>query len=118
LGTRLPTRSAMISVADVRRNHRLAALSDTVLQRWLPELEPIEIPLGDVLYESGEMVRYGYFPATAIVLLLYVMENGASAEITVVGNEGIAGILLVMDDGSTTSRPLLQSGGGFRMAAK
>jgi CRP-like cAMP-binding protein len=109
----------MISAADARRNHLLAALPDAVLQRWLPELECIEMPLGDVVYESGEIVRYVYFPATAIVSLLYVMEDGASAEIAVVGNEGIVGILLVMGDGSTTSRALVQSGGeGFRMAAK
>jgi CRP-like cAMP-binding protein len=109
----------MIAIEDARHNHLLSGLSDGILQRWLPDLERIEMPLGKVLYESGETVRYVYFPATAIVSLLYVMEDGASAEIAVVGNEGIVGIFLLMGDGSTTSRAVVQSGGaGFRMAAQ
>jgi CRP-like cAMP-binding protein len=104
---------------DAQHNHILGALSEGILQRWLPDLETIELPLGKVLYESGEMIRYVYFPTTAIVSLLYVMEDGASAEIAVVGNEGIVGIFLVMGDGTTTSRAVVQSGGaGFRMAAR
>jgi CRP-like cAMP-binding protein len=108
----------MIAIGEAQSNHLLGALSEGVLQRWLPDLETIEMPPGKVLYESGEVIRYVYFPTTAIVSLLYVMEDGASAEIAVVGNDGIVGILLIMGDGATTSRAVVQSGGvGLRMAA-
>jgi len=77
------------------------------------------MPLGQVLYESGATLKHVYFPTTAIVSLLYVMENGASAEIAVVGNEGVVGISLFMGGGSTPSRGVVQSAGhGFRMKAK
>jgi CRP-like cAMP-binding protein len=109
----------MIAIGEAQRNHLLGALPEATLQRWLPDLERVEMPLGKVLYEPREMIRYIYFPTTAIVSLLYVMEDGASAEIAVVGNEGIVGILLVMGDGATTSRTVVQSGGlGFRMVAQ
>src|SRR5579863_1909998 len=101
---------------DPKQNHLLAALSENVLQRWLPNLEWVDMPLGEVLFESGETSGFVHFPATAIVSLLYVMENGASAEIAVVGNEGMVGIALFMGGGSTSSRALVQSAGyGFRM---
>jgi hypothetical protein len=77
-------------------NHLLTALPDAARQRWVPHLEHVEMPLGQVLYESGDTLSHVYFPTTAIVSLLYVMENGASAEIAVVGNEGIVGISLFM----------------------
>jgi CRP-like cAMP-binding protein len=97
-------------------NHLLAALPDPEWQRWLPQLEAIELPLGQVLYESGATLTHVYFPTTAIVSLLYVMENGASAEIAVVGNEGIVGVSLFMGGESTPSRAVVQSAGhGFRM---
>jgi len=77
------------------------------------------MPLGQVLYESGDTLSHVYFPTTAIVSLLYVMENGASAEIAVVGNEGIVGISLFMGGDSTTSRAVVQSAGeGFRLKAQ
>ena len=77
------------------------------------------MPLGDVLYESGDTLSHVYFPTTAIVSLLYVMENGASAEIAVVGNEGIVGISLFMGGESTPSRAVVQSAGhGFRLKAQ
>ena len=101
----------MITMADVRQNHLLGALSDGILLRWLPHLEYVDIPLGEVLYESGQTASFVYFPIAAVVSLLYVMENGASAEIAVVGDEGMVGIFLVMGDGSTTSRALVQSAG-------
>jgi CRP-like cAMP-binding protein len=102
-----------------RTNQLLAALPDAEWQRWLPQLERVELPLGQVLYESGTTLRHVYFPTTAIVSLLYVMENGASAEIAVVGNEGIVGISLFMGGGSTPSRAVVQSAGeGFRLKAK
>ena len=77
------------------------------------------MPLGQVLYESGGTMHHVYFPTTAIVSLLYVMENGASAEIAVVGNEGIVGVSLFMGGGSTPSRAVVQSAGeGFRLSAQ
>jgi len=87
--------------------------------RWESELESVHMPLGQVLYESGATLSHVYFPTTAIVSLLYVMENGASAEIAVVGNEGIVGISLFMGGESTSSRAVVQSAGeGFRLKAK
>jgi CRP-like cAMP-binding protein len=97
----------------------LAALPDAEWQRWLPELQSVDMPLGQVLYESGTTLGHVYFPTTSIVSLLYVMENGSSAEIAVVGNEGIVGISLFMGGGSTPSRAVVQSaGGGLRLDAK
>jgi CRP-like cAMP-binding protein len=104
---------------DPRSNHLLASLPDAEWQRWLPQLEAVELPLGDVLYESGSTLSHVYFPTTAIVSLLYVMEDGASAEIAVVGNEGIVGISLFMGGESTPSRAVVQSAGsGFRIRAQ
>ena len=104
---------------DRNGNHLLAALPEPEWLRWLPALEKVEMPLGQVLYESGNTLSHVYFPITAIVSLLYVMEDGASAEIAVVGNEGIVGISLFMGGGSTPSRAVVQSAGsGFRMRAQ
>ena len=104
---------------DPKKNQLLAALPDAEWQRWLPQLEFVEMPLGQVLYESGGTLSHVYFPTTAIVSLLYVMENGASAEIAVVGNEGVVGISLFMGGESTPSRAVVQSAGqGFRLKAQ
>jgi hypothetical protein len=101
------------------KNHLLAALPPAESQRWLPLMESIDLPLGKVLYESGNTLSHVYFPTTAIVSLLYVMENGASAEIAVVGNEGLVGVSLFMGGNSTPSRAVVQSAGhGFRLKAK
>ncbi|MEO8922448.1 MAG: Crp/Fnr family transcriptional regulator [Caldimonas sp.] len=109
----------MTSTVDPKKNHLLAALPDTEWQRWQTLLEYVEMPLGQVLYESGGTMSHVYFPITAIVSLLYVMENGASAEIAVVGNEGLVGISLFMGGGSTPSRAVVQSAGqGFRLTSK
>jgi CRP-like cAMP-binding protein len=102
-----------------RKNHLLAALPDAEWGRWLPQLEQVQMPLGQVLYESGVKMSHVYFPTTAIVSLLYVMEDGASAEIAVVGHEGIVGIALFMGGESTPSRAVVQSAGqGFRLRAQ
>ena len=102
-----------------RNNHLLAALPDAVWERLSSHLEWVKMPLGEVLYESGATLSHVYFPTTAIVSMLYVMENGASAEIAVVGNEGIVGISLFMGGGSTPSRAVVQSAGsGFRLRAQ
>ena len=109
----------MTASLDPRNNQLLAALPDEEWQRWLPLLECVEMPLGQVLYESGSKLSHVYFPTTAIVSLLYVMENGASAEIAVVGHEGVVGISLFMGGESTPSRAVVQSAGqGFRLKAK
>lgn len=92
-------------------NHLLNALSDEAQQRLFPHLELVEMPLGKVLYESGDVLRYVYFPTDCIVSLLYVMENGSSAEIAVVGYEGLIGVALFMGGESTTSRGIVQSAG-------
>ena len=103
---------------DFRKNHLLAALPPREWSRWAPMLEPVDMPLGQVVYESGVTLNYVYFPIDAIVSLLYVMENGASAEIAVVGNEGIVGVSLFMGGESTPSRAVVQSAGlGCRLKA-
>jgi len=105
--------------AEQRENSLLAALPDTEWQRWEPLLEKVDMPLGKVLYESGATLPHVYFPTTSIVSLLHVMENGASAEIAVVGNEGLVGVSLFMGGESTPSRAVVQSAGhGFRLQAQ
>jgi CRP-like cAMP-binding protein len=104
---------------DVRQNRLLAALPEAEWQRWLPHFEAVDLALGQVLYESGSTLSHVYFPTTAIVSLLYVMENGGSAEIAVVGNEGLVGISLFMGGESTPSRAVVQSAGqGVRLPAR
>ncbi len=103
---------------DPKTNHLLAALPDAEYARWSAHLETIEMPLGQVLHESGMTMSHVYFPTTAIVSLLYVMENGASTEIAIVGNDGVVGISLFMGGGSTPSRAVVQSAGmGLRLRA-
>jgi CRP-like cAMP-binding protein len=105
--------------ADLKENSLLAALPDAEWTRWLPQLEPVEMPLGQVLYEAGDTLKYMYFPINSIVSLLYVMENGASAEIAVVGKEGLVGVSLFMGGESTSSRAVVQSAGhGCRLNSK
>ncbi len=101
----------MPSPHDPRQNHLLAALPEEDRVRIIPELELVQMSLGDALYESGIQMRHVYFPTTAIVSLLYVMADGASTEIAVVGNEGIVGISIFMGGESTPSRAVVQSAG-------
>jgi CRP-like cAMP-binding protein len=101
---------------DPRDNQLLAALPEAALQRWRAHLEPINMPRGMVLYESGGGMSHVCFPITSIISLLYVMENGESAEIGIVGSEGIIGVSLLMGGGSTPSRAVVQSAGkGLRL---
>lgn len=93
------------------QNHLLAALHADIRQRLFPYLEQVPMTLGQVLYEPGDTLRHVYFPTDCIVSLLYVMESGASAEISVVGNEGILGVALFMGGESTPSRAVVQSSG-------
>jgi len=102
-----------------KQNHLLAALPATDYARLLPDLELIPMPLGWAVYESGSEMGYIYFPTTSIVSMLYVMENGSSAEIAIIGNEGLVGISLFMGGESTSSRAVVQSAGnGYRLKAK
>ena len=108
----------MSSPHSPTQNRLLAALPAAEFERLLPHLELVPMPLGEALSESGTRMQHVYFPTTAIVSLLYVLENGASAEIAVVGNEGILGISLFMGGDTTPSRAVVQSAGfGYRLKA-
>ena len=96
---------------DLLQNQLLAALPVHSRERLFPHMKQVDLPLGKVLYESGDTLRHVYFPTNAIVSLLYVMESGASAEISVVGNEGLVGIAVFMGGESTPSRAIVQSAG-------
>ena len=108
----------MSSASNPRQNHLLAALPAADYERLLPELELVALPLGVVLYESDGALDYVYFPTDSIVSLLYVMQDGASAEIAVTGYEGLIGIALFMGGETTPSRAVVQSAGsGYRLKA-
>ena len=112
-------RSRIADAHDPHQNHILDALPAADFQRIVPHLELIPMQLGEVLYEPGIRLRHVYFPTTSIVSLLYVMEDGASAEIAIVGNEGILGISLFMGGDTTPSRAVVQSAGhGYRLKAQ
>ncbi len=99
-------------------NHLLAALPDSAKARIFPRLKLVEMKLGDVIYEAGQPIEFVYFPTNCIISLLYVMINGSSAEISVVGNEGMTGIAVFMGGDSTPSRMVVQSKGfAYRMPA-
>jgi CRP-like cAMP-binding protein len=97
--------------SNPQQNHILDALPPPERERLFPHLNLVALPLGMVLYESGDTLRHIYFPTDSIVSLLYVMEDGASAEISVVGNEGAIGVALFMGGESTTNRAIVQSAG-------
>jgi CRP-like cAMP-binding protein len=101
----------MPNIHQQRQNHLLAALSAEEYERLVPNLELVPMPLGHVLYESGSELRSVYFPTTSIVSLLYVMLDGASAEIAVVGNEGLIGVALFMGGETMPNRAVVQSAG-------
>jgi CRP-like cAMP-binding protein len=109
----------MSDIHSPLQNHLINALSAEDQSRLIPLLELVPLTLGKVLYESGDTLRYVYFPVDAIVSLLYVMESGASAEIAVVGNEGVIGVALFMGGESTTNRAIVQSAGvAYRLLGK
>ena len=104
----------MFTVADPlesKKNHLLAALPDEEFERISPNLEKVSLKLGEVLYESGDTMTHVYFPTTAIISLLYIMENGGTAEIGIAGNEGLVGIALFMGGDTTSNRAIVQSAG-------
>jgi CRP-like cAMP-binding protein len=109
----------MPSPQSPKQNHLLAVLPVNAFERLAPHLQLVSMPLGEVLYESGGRLQHVYFPTTSIVSLLYVMQDGDSAEIAVVGNEGILGIALFMGGETTPSRAVVQSAGhGYRLKAE
>jgi CRP-like cAMP-binding protein len=111
--------STMTAAHDFRQNHLLSALPPADLERLQAKLKLVALPLGKVLYESGSRLRQVYFPTTSIVSLLYLMADGASAEIAVVGNEGIIGVSLFMGGETTPSRAVVQSAGyAYQLAGK
>jgi CRP-like cAMP-binding protein len=109
----------MTASYNPRQNHLLAALPDPDFGRLEPHLKLVQMPLGTVLYESGILLNHVYFPTTSIVSLLYVMADGASAEIAVVGNEGVIGVSLFMGGETTPSRAVVQSAGSaYRLSGQ
>jgi CRP-like cAMP-binding protein len=112
-------RGPSLPAAELRHNRLLASLSEADADRWRAHLEPVLMPLGQVLHESGIALTHAYFPTTAIVSLVYLSGNGDSGGIAMIGNEGVVGIPLIMGGGSTPSRTVVQNAGvGFRMAAR
>jgi CRP-like cAMP-binding protein len=114
----MPNTPAVSGINNPRQNHLLDALPVTDYERLLPDLELVPLPLGWVVYEAGGKLGYVYFPTTGIISLLYVMEDGASAEIAVTGHDGLVGISLFMGGETTPSRAVVQSAGyGYRLKA-
>jgi CRP-like cAMP-binding protein len=114
----MPNTSAVSGIHSPRQNHLLAALPATDYERLLPDLELVPLPLGWPVYEAGGKLGYVYFPTTCIISLLYVMEDGSSAEIAVTGHDGLVGIALFMGGETTPSRAVVQSAGhGYRLKA-
>lgn len=100
-------------------NHLLKALPAEEFDRLKKDLLPVKLSLGEVIYESGEQLEFVYFPTTAIISLLYIMENGSTAEIGMTGNDGVVGIALYMGGSTTPSRAVVQSAGNaFKLRSK
>lgn len=109
----------MSSINQPHDNHLFAVLPEAEWARIGPHVVQVDMPLGQVVYESGDRLDHVYLPSTAIVSLLYVMEDGASGEIAIVGNEGVVGIALFMGGDTTPSRAVVQSGGkAYRLEAR
>ena len=108
-----------MSADGALKNHLLAALPAAEFDRIAPRLEKVSLQLGEVLYESGDQMTHVYFPTTAIISLLYIMENGTTAEIGIAGSNGLVGIALFMGGDTTSNRAIVQSGGdAVRMKAR
>ncbi|MEJ2680914.1 MAG: Crp/Fnr family transcriptional regulator [Gammaproteobacteria bacterium] len=113
------TESVTADIPYADKNYLLDALPEYVQKRLLPNLELVKLPRGMVLYEPGDTLKSVYFPTNCILSMLYVMEDGASAEISVVGNEGMLGAALFLGGESTSSRAVVQSAGqSYRMETK
>lgn len=122
MALKTPSRKSVkgLSVASPSplNNHLLASLPRDVQMHLFAQLELVQLKLGQVIYEANDTLAYAYFPTTSIVSLLYVMENGSSAEISVVGNDGVVGVAIFMGGISTTNRAVVQSAGyAYRLSA-
>src|ERR1700736_4223392 len=107
------------SPASPLQNHILRALPKGARERLFPHLNLVALRGGDVLYKSGAPLRQVYFPVDCVISLLYVLENGASAEISVVGKEGLVGVSLFIGSETTSSRAIVQSGGSaYRLTGR
>jgi CRP-like cAMP-binding protein len=116
---KLPERTQLTDTHSPRQNHLLDALPAAERAHLFPQLELVPMPLGHSVSEPGKLIRHVFFPTTCIVSLLYVMEDGASAEIAIVGNEGIVGVSLFMGGETTTSRAVVQSAGhAYRLSGQ
>jgi CRP-like cAMP-binding protein len=100
-----------VTIEQTRQNHILASLEDAEIERLRSKLELVEFELGNVVYESGQKMEHAYFPTTAVVSMLYLMENGGTAEIGIIGNDGMLGMSLFLGGDTTTSRAVIQSAG-------
>ena len=108
-----------VNLNDALKNYLLTALPKDEFVRVKAKLESVSLKLGEVIYESGDKLDYIHFPTTAIISLLYIMENGATAEIGVIGNDGVCGYALFLGGDSMANRAIIQSAGNaFRMKAK
>lgn len=105
------TMAPKVTKEQAKTNYLLDLLGNVDVERIVPKLSSVELELGKVLYESGEKMEYAYFPMTAIVSLLYIMESGSTAEIGVIGNDGIVGLSLLLGGETTTNRAVVQSAG-------
>ena len=114
-----PDQSAASASTDPKLNALLAAMPGSTWQRWLPQLEAVDLSPNQVLFESGSLLSHVYFPTTASVSLLYVTASGASAQVAAVGNEGVVGVSLFMGGGSTTTSAVVQGAGqAYRLNAR
>lgn len=108
----------MTELDTPKQNHLLAALNSAEYQRLFPHLERVAMPIGNVLYESGDVLQYAYFPTTCVISLRYIMENGASTEIAVVGNEGIIGVALFLSGKTMSNQAMVRNAGyAYRLKA-
>ncbi len=111
--------STLATYDESVKNRLLASLPPNEFERLIPNLQPVSFSLGEVVYEFGGQLGFVYFPTTAIVSLLYTMENGTSAEMGLTGNDGVVGIALFMGGGTMPNRAVVQSAGGaLRLNAK
>lgn len=109
---------ALLADASASQNRLLASLPADVRERLLPELELIKLKLGHIVHEAGGVLRSAYFPTSAIVSILYTMENGSRGEIAVIGNEGLVGVSLIMGSETTFNKAVVQSEGyAYRISA-
>lgn len=119
MNSEVPMNTSTCRISDPRENQLLAVLPDAKWKRWQTSLELVDLSVGQVLSEPGRTPSYVYFPTTAIVSLLYMTQDGGTAEIAVVGNDGVVGVSVFMGGNATPSQAVVQSAGqGYRLRAQ